>query len=352
MAAFTYDALARALRQGELAPVYLLYGSEDVLKDEAIRLILDAALEPSLRDFNLDQRSAAQLDAEDVRTLVSTLPMMADRRVVVLREVEGWRKNAKGRAELLAYLKKPSPDTVLVLVQGSGEGDTADKEFAARAQGVACVPLAADKARDWAIAEAATLGATLPAKAAAHLVEAVGTDLGVLRSEIAKLGALPAGTKLTPDLVGDLVGVRHGETVSDWRDAVMQDDIARATALLGPVLAQAGVTGVRLLMTLGSALLGTQLARAHRDRGQRGRALEDACFKTLLRVRPFGLGDWKVETANWARWSEQWSATRLDRALRATLDCDRGLKSTTLTDEYGLLLSLTLRLGAAREAAA
>ena len=54
----TYDALLRALAKGELAPVYYLHGPEDILKDEAVEAILDRALEPGLRDFNLDQLMA------------------------------------------------------------------------------------------------------------------------------------------------------------------------------------------------------------------------------------------------------------------------------------------------------
>ena len=89
MPAQTYDALLRSLAKGELAPVYYLHGPEDILKDEAVDAILDRALEPGLRDFNLDQRSAGQLDPEAVFTLCTTLPMMAARRAVVLREIEG-----------------------------------------------------------------------------------------------------------------------------------------------------------------------------------------------------------------------------------------------------------------------
>ena len=89
MPAYTLDALLRSLAKGELAPVYYLHGPEDVLKDEAVRAVVDRALDPALRDFNFDQRSAGQLDPEAISTLCTTLPMMAERRVVVLREVEG-----------------------------------------------------------------------------------------------------------------------------------------------------------------------------------------------------------------------------------------------------------------------
>ena len=102
------DALFRSLNKGELAPVYYLYGPEDVLKDEAVKAIVDRALDPTLRDFNFDQRSAAQLDAEEVHALCNTLPMLADRRVVLLRDIEGWKRKTKGRAEFIRYLEHPA----------------------------------------------------------------------------------------------------------------------------------------------------------------------------------------------------------------------------------------------------
>jgi len=62
MAPLTLDALLRSLKKGAspsgaLDLAYLLYGDEDVLKDEAIRALLDAAV-PEGRDFNVDTRYA------------------------------------------------------------------------------------------------------------------------------------------------------------------------------------------------------------------------------------------------------------------------------------------------------
>ena len=54
MAALTLDALLRSFKKGAFDPVYLLQGDEDVLKDEAVRALLAAAVDPSTRDFNLD----------------------------------------------------------------------------------------------------------------------------------------------------------------------------------------------------------------------------------------------------------------------------------------------------------
>jgi DNA polymerase III subunit delta len=337
------EALSQSLKKGELAPVYYLHGREDVLKDEAVRAILDRALDPGLRDFNFDQRSAAQLEPEEVHSLCNTLPMLAERRVVVLRDVEGWKRKTKGKAEFLRYLERPSLETVVVLVQGSAE-DAEDKELSRGAYTVKFDPPSTELAEKWALRRAGQLGLTLDPEAARHLVRSVGSDLGPLQSELAKLAALPSSEMLTPERVGELVGIRHGETLWDWREAVLNGESGPAVTLLLPVLAQPGVSGVRLVTQLGTALVGVGIARALYDKGLRGRTLEDAVFKVLLRNRPFGLLGYREEAASWARWAPQWPLPRIQAALRAACTTDQSLKNTTVSDERGLLTDLVLMM--------
>ena len=337
------DALFRSLNKGDVASVYYFHGPEDVLKDEAVRTILDRVLDPSLRDFNFDQRSAAQLDAEDVYALCNTLPMLAERRVVLLREVEGWKRKTKGRAEFLRYLERPTADTVVILVQGSAE-EGEDRELVAGACSVRFEPLPPERARKWLLNHAAKLGVTLEPEAADHLIRSVGCDLGALGSEVSKLASLPSGGPLSAAQVGELVGVRQGETMWDWREAVLDGQTGRAATLLPAVLGQPNVSGVKLVTALGTALVGLGIARSHYDRGSRGRALESAVMKTLLTVRPFGLLSYKDEAARWSRWAPKWSLRRIHAALGAARDIDVNLKNTTVSDERGLMTDLVLQL--------
>ncbi len=344
------DAL-RSVKRGDIAPAYYLYGPEDLLKDELIHGVLDHVLEPGLRDFNLDQHSAAQLDPEEIYSLCRTPPMMADRRVVVLRDIEAWKRKTKARSAALDYLAKPSPETVLMLVQGAGD-EKEDKDLARLAATVACEPLPPDRAARWVLRRAKNLGVTVEPDAAEHLVRAVGADLGPLASELEKLASAAGGAAVTAARVAELVGVRHGETLYDWRDAVFDGDPGRAARLLGPVLGQAGASGVKLLTVLGTTLVGLGAVRAAHDRGVKGRQLEDAAFQLQRRVRLFGLLSWSEEARRWARWAPDWPAGRIRAALRAAVVADAALKNTIITDERGVLTDLVLRIGIpAREAA-
>src|SRR3989442_15875736 len=97
------------------------------------------------------------------------------------------------------------------------------------------------------------------------------------------------------------------------------------------------MTGVRILAALGTALVGTALARAELDRGTAPGRLASVLLGHLRSARPYGLGSWELTATSWARWAERWDAGALRRALELARDADRALKSTTLTDERGAL---------------
>ena len=351
MPAQSFDAFFRSLPKGEPARAYYFHGPEDLLKDEALRAVLDRALDPALRDFNLDLRSAAQLDADSLFALCTTLPMMAERRVVVLREVEALKRKPKVRSALLEYLGRPAPDTVLVLIQSANE-ENEDKDIAKAAVAVAFEPLPEDRVLRWLDRRAKGLGLELPDDAARHLVRAVGGELGSIAAELDKLTALPAGEPLTVERVGELVGVHHGETVFDWRDAVLEDRPGPALRLLGPLLDQPGNSGVKLVTMLGTTLIGVGIARSHYDRRLRGRSLDEAVFGVIRRNRVYGLLSWGEEKGRWLRWAPSWPAPRVADALRSILEADRALKGTTISDERGILTDVVLRMATSGLAAA
>src|SRR2546427_488062 len=269
MGALTFDALLRSLKQGAPDPVYYLHGEEDVLKDEAVRVLLERAVDPAARDFNVDQRTAADLDPEAFNALVNTPPILAATRAVVLRGMEQLRKTAKVRQELLHYLDSPNPSTVLVLVHGTPEPP--DAELLRRATAVEVAALPPERVVRWMTHRAKQLGFTLAPEAEELLLASVGNDLSSLARELEKLAPLCAGRPATRDEVAALVGVRRGETLQDFVDAALERRAADAARLVEPVLEQAGMSGVRMLSALGTALVGTALARAELDRDARRR---------------------------------------------------------------------------------
>ena len=118
MPAVDSKVLRAAVRDGTYAPAYYFYGDDDYLKDEELKRTLAAAVDPATRDFNFEQLRGADLDAETLGSILSTPPMMADRRVVVVRDTAALKKDA--RAMLDKYLKSPASDLLLMLVAPAG----------------------------------------------------------------------------------------------------------------------------------------------------------------------------------------------------------------------------------------
>ena len=355
MAALTLDALLRSLKKGAPVPepVYLLHGDEDVLKDEAVRALVDSAVGSS-RDFNLDVRFAPDLTPESFHALVNTPPMMAERRAVVIRGVEqvGKRKT-KLRDEVVRYLASPNPTTVLVLVVAAGE--EADADLVRASAAVAVDALAAERVPRWLQHRATTLGLTLAADATERLLRAVGNDLSTLSRELEKLASLAGGAggrPVTADDVSNLVGVRRDETAFDLVEAALERRAARAARLVEPVLEQAGMSGVKILSLLGTHLVGTALARAERDRGVPAARLPDTIYRQMQSVRPHGMRSYKEEAARWTAWSALWTARELGRALRAALAADNALKTATVSDDRGIVTQLVLGFAATKREAA
>src|SRR5437762_6272083 len=303
MGALTFGALLRSLKRGVPDPVYYLHGDEDVLKDEAVRALVDRAVDPAARDFNLDQRSAPELDAEAFHALVNTPPMLATRRAVVVRGLEQLKKTAKLRQELLRYLESPNPTTLLVLVQAAGEPP--DPELVRRTTAVAVEPLPPARVERWMAHRARQLALTLAPEAGALLRDETGSDLAALARKLGKLAALAGGgaQPATREDVAALVGVRRGETLQDLVDATLERRAADAARLIAPVLEQSGMSGVRMLTALGTHLVGTALARADHDHSTPHARLAALLLSHLKPALPIRRVSWEGTATRWARWA-------------------------------------------------
>lgn len=340
------EQLRQALAKNAPALAYYLHGSEAILKDEALALLLDRTLDPGLRDFNLDLVSAQQIEPDQLAAACATLPMMADRRVVVLRDVEAWKRKSKGKQPAVKYLERPAPETVLVIVQGND--DDPDEDLARHCVSVNCAALVGEALDQWLDIQLQGAGVTLISDAREHLLRATGGELGLLRAETAKLSGLQVTGPFDRETVGDLVGIRFGETLDDWRDAILRDDTATAVTLLPRILDVSGNSGVKLVTLLGSSLLVLRWARATAEaRRIRDRALAEAVKRLCFDRRP-GVGSYDPFTRLVAEVTGRWSLHRLGLAVASTLAADVSLKSTTISDEVGVLTDLILTLAASR----
>lgn len=338
-------ALRTAIQTRAFHPVYYICGAEDYLKEEAVRQIVDAAVHPATRDFNLELLRASEIDGETLGSLLGTPPMMAERRVVVLRDVGALRKDARNALE--EYLRHPSSDVVLVLTAAAGAKE--DKALASHATVVEFDALSGARIPKW-ISYYAThdLGCEITEDAVGLLQDAVGTELAQLRIELDKLASFTAGGErriIDEGAVATLVGVKRGETMGDLLDAIGRRNASAALELLPHVLLQPKTSAVTIVMALTTQTLALAWGRALRDRGTSAQRIETELFALLKESGSSYTGrSWGEAVRSWAHALNAWSAADLDAALSSLLAADVALKESRLSSDEQLLESLVLAL--------
>lgn len=113
------------MKKREFLPVYVLYGEETYLRDQAAKTIANLAFsEGEFRDFN-DDVFSLQTSPENIRTALAAaeqLPMMAARRVVRIREVRVSTSAVKDtlkeeyEAVVANYLANPCASSIVVFL--------------------------------------------------------------------------------------------------------------------------------------------------------------------------------------------------------------------------------------------
>ena len=341
MPATTPRALRTAFDAGSFDPVYVLFGDEDYIKDEVLRLLLARAVNASVRDFNVDVRRGPELDAPELHSLLDQLPMMAERRVSVVRDAHLLKKAPL--AVLDEYLAKPSRELVLVLMLPAGE--ELPKQWSSHGTTCECKPLNEEGVMKWIthyLQE--TLGGGITPDAASLLVSHVGNDLAQLAGELDKLLSYTNGAEITAESVQAVVGIRHGETLADLLDCVAERDARGALTMLPRVMAQPKTTGVSVVLALTAQTFALAWGAAARERGMQPGALSRAYFDVLKEGGAFVGRPWGEAIQHWMKAIPHWDASRCDRALELLLVTDLALKDTRASSEEQIVETVVLAL--------
>lgn len=179
------EDLFRSLKNGDVGQIYFLYGDDDFLKDASLEKLKEVALTGAIADFNYDLFRAGEVNMSNLMSALATLPVMASRRLVVLKDAD--KLKADEQETLLSYLKDPSPSTTLVM-----SGKDVDKRktfFSVIKEKGNLVDHSHPYEREmpkWIKWVAKKKGVEISNEAARYLVDIVGTDLASVANELEK----------------------------------------------------------------------------------------------------------------------------------------------------------------------
>lgn len=183
-----------AVKKGSIPPVCFLYGDEQFLVERAVQMLLERAIDPSLKDFNFNVFYGNESKGVDIIDAAQTLPMFSERRAVLVKRAEQLKADAL--ETMLPYIKNPATGTCLLLT-----GTKIDQrkkffvEFKKFGLLVEYKRFYDNKLPGFIQSEAVSQGKPIDTAAAELLSALIGNNLQELSSQIEKL-VVYAGSKV------------------------------------------------------------------------------------------------------------------------------------------------------------
>lgn len=232
-------------KSGKHPPVVIIFGDEEYQKARALQQALDALLPPEAdRAMALVTLDGTQNEEQGgpsfagVMDDLATLPFLAERRVVVVREADRFVSAYRERLE--KYLAAPAPTGTLVLECRSFPKTTRLYKAVTACGGQVheCRRLTGRALIAFVQEEARARGKRIDPAAAASLCTLIGPEQGALAAEVEKLCLYALDRPaITAADVSALVGQSREEKIFKVMDAAGAGRLAEALVLWHQVLA-------------------------------------------------------------------------------------------------------------------
>lgn len=227
----TYEEIMRDIAAQQYAPVYVLMGEEPYFIDKISAKIEENVLLPEEKDFNCTIVYGADVTAIQVVDMAREFPLMAARRLVIIKEAQAM-KNVDA---IEKYLENPVSTTILVLCY---KDNKVGKKIVAKAK-IKGVFFESRKKRDYELPAfvenyLSLKNKTIEHKAASMIAECVGSDLDRITSEVDKiLISLPPGERrITPDIVEEQIGISKDFNIFELRNAIVAKNIFKSNQIM------------------------------------------------------------------------------------------------------------------------
>lgn len=315
--AVSLEELTASFKQGKFSPLYLFTGEEEFLVEEYLDGLLEHVVEPSSRSFNLDIVYGADVDVKDVVAMASSFPMMAERRVVVVREAEKLATAEASREILIRYLENPSPTTVFVMVTSKADMRmTHFRIFQQKGVVVDCKRLYDNEIPGWIARRVKRRGYSISLEVCEMLHAHTGNSLRDLQNEIDKL-LIYIGDKKTVEAadVSEVVGMSRSFNVFELQKAIGQGDTARSMEILERML-DAGENPIGVI-----AILSRFFQKLWILPSLQRQSKSDYDLAAKLQVSPYFVREYVAA-------AKRFPVQRLETSFKVLLDADVALKTT------------------------
>lgn len=328
----TRDEFLKAIEKNEIPGLLLFEGEEENLKHEALKLLRQKMLPEGLEQLNETILTAPA--ADDVITAAETLPFLADKRLVIIRDQDGFYGKKEPDEKLLTYWQKGTPSTCILIFYCEGKPDKRRKIYTSiKAKGtiVTFVQLKNQALTSWITDQFRRNGKKCSARNADYLSFTCGSDTELLKGEISKLSAFsPEREEINADDIRVLATRSSECSVFQLVDAVTSAQDSRAIQLMQTLLR----VGEEPLSILGMLIRNYRILRSLMIMKMEKKDSGYIC--SALGINPFALEQYNRQTS-------LISGKQVKTALEACISVDYGIKSGRIGID-GALEALILKL--------
>ncbi len=286
--------ITKDIKAGNFKPIYFFMGEEPYYIDKLTDFIDDNVLSEDEKGFNQMTIYGRDTTIEEVISHAKRYPMMADRQVVIVKEAQELSRNID---KLEAYAENPQPTTILVFAYKYKTLDKR-KKVTKLLDKVGVVyeskKLYENQVGDWIKRVLSGQGYSIEPKAAAILVEFLGTDLSKISNELDKLKIiLPKGHTFTPKDIEENIGFSKDYNNFELRKAIGEKNQVKAYQIID-YFAQ-NPKDNPLVVTTGLVFgFFSQLLQYHglKDKSQFNAA-------KVLKVNPYFIKDYEIAFKNY-----------------------------------------------------
>lgn len=306
-----------------IAPMYVIYGEEEFFINEALGLIERASLGEMGRDFNFDSFYGKEAPVSNIVDVAETLPMMAERRLVIVRDADKWTESDWSNFD--GYFGRPSESTVLVFVMKSmDKRKKTHKRLLDVAESFEMKKPYDNQIPGWIQYIVKKWNCEIEPDALAMIHQFVGSSLMDVNNEIQKLAQFmgPGKTITSKDVITVVSNIKV-QSVFDLSRAIGDCDKARALLCLSQLLSH-GQNEVGILALVSRHVRILRSVKMAKKEGVKG-----AQLASKVGVSPYFLTEYEQQ-------ARHWSEKKIERTFRALLDVDRALKSSPVSSHIWL----------------
>lgn len=324
------------LKNGTLGNFYVFYGEEAYLREYYLNRLNEAVAEGPAADFNVHRFSAETLTPEALSDAVESMPMMAERTLVRVDDVDFFKLNETLREQYLSIFSDIPDWCILVLAYDTVEyklNKTMKRladVFTKKAQAVEFRKQSEHDLADWIRKHFAAHGRQVSTDLCKYLIFLTDGSMSLLGSEIEKIAHYASGTEIQKSDIDAVASPVLNAQTFDISNAIADGSYEKALQKLQDLFAMQ-TDPLLILGAIGSQLRRMLYARALMSEGKGQQALCE-----LTGMKPYAAG----LTVSAAR---KVSDRFCERAMEILLETDEQIKRS-FSDPEQLLEVLIARL--------